>query len=202
MVDFGSSNTGTAVVYDTASTSATTYLPPVLLKGSSTFSVSVLGGRVGVAANAGETATGTFRTSQGSGQAPYLYLGPGVTTTAITAAAGTVFSRSDNTTTSAILSGSATYEFQGTGAHTTLTVGEGSTCLHRGTGTITTLNVAGTFDRTQETRALTVTTTNLYSGAQLLLNNGVSASVTRTNKNLVKCSLQDVEITLPLEEVF
>jgi hypothetical protein len=203
MINFGGT-AAVANVYDSASQSSTIYFPPLLLKGTS-LTVHQSGGSLGVAPEPGSTSTLTaMRIIKGQGAIPpKLYLGQGVTTTALTAETGTITSRSDQTQTAATIDGDAVYDWLGTGAHTTLTVGEGGKVRHRGTGTITTLNVVGEFDRTAETRALTVTNTNIYEGAKILLDNGVSASVTRTNAPVfVQCAIQDVTISMPLGERF
>lgn len=204
MINFGGT-AAVANVYDSASSSYSTYLPPLLLKGTS-LTLHMSGGKVAVAPLHGETSTGTFRVFKNPNAvvAPSLFLGSGVTTTALTVDQGaSCHSRAGQTVTSAIVDGTGSlYTYDGSGAHTALTVGEGAKCIHYGTGTITTLNLSGTFDRTRDTRALTLSTSNIYGGSHFLLDNGVSGSTTRSTKNFVKCSIQDVEITLPLEEQF
>jgi hypothetical protein len=79
-------------------------------------------------------------------------------------------------------------------------VGTGASFKHYGAGNITTLSVNGIFDRTGDTRPITITTSNLYGGSQFAADNGKSASITRTNFNLVNCRISEVQISLPLGE--
>ncbi len=200
MLNFGTT-AATVFTYDSASTATNSNYPPIILKGT-VLTVHQSGGIVGVGVLPGEAATGTFRLVNGqSAIRPELFLGSNVTTTALTANFGTVRSRVNNTVTAATLDGDQTqYIYDGTGAHTTLTVGEGSTAIYAGTGTITTLNLTGTFDRTRDGRALTITTTNLYDNAAFLLDNGVSASTTRSTVNLIQCGMQDISVSTPSGE--
>jgi hypothetical protein len=185
MVNFGST-AAVATVYDSGQTGALSgTLPVVFLKGTS-LTLNQYGGNVGVAPLAGETSTLTA-CKLAEGDAPTvpakLYMGRGVTTTLLTAAYGTIVNRAEQTQTTVTLSGRADYTYDGTGAHTTLTISDGAYCTYSGTGTITTLNVngGGTFDRTKDTRALTITTVNVERESTILLDNGVSGSTTRTN---------------------
>jgi hypothetical protein len=204
MVNFGST-AAVATIYDSASTSSTTYYPPILIKGTS-LTVNHLGGKVGIAALTGETATTTaVKVSQGDNPSvsPSLYLGKGTTVTALTAKAGTILSRSDQTTASAIIDGTAQYSYEGTGAHTLLSVWGNSTAKYNGTGAVATLNQSGTVSRV-DTRAVTFGSTayNIYKGAKILLNNGAAASTTRSNKTFIACGIQDLTIELPVGEQF
>jgi hypothetical protein len=203
MVNYGST-AAVVNIYDSASTSSTTYYPPILIKGSS-LTVNHSGGTAGVAQLPGETATLTaLKMLKGVNPSvtPSMYLGTGVTTTLLTAALGTVLNRSNQTQTTVTLSGTAQYNYDGTGAHTTLNVNKGSSAIYSGTGTITTLNLyGGTFDREKDPRALTITNTNLYNGCAILLNNGVASSTTRTNPvAFVGCGIQDIRATTPSGE--
>jgi hypothetical protein len=200
------SNTGSNAtvinIFDTPPTSSTNFYPPFLTKGAA-LTINHSGGIIGVAVIPGETAGLTLNVAKGSGQqSPVAYLGAGVTAAAITINNGQVDSRSDNTTASVILSdGNSIYNFQGTGAHTAASVDSG-TFNHAGIGTITTLNLTGTFNRDKDTRALTVTTLNFYRGAMLNVDNGKSGSTTITNKNLVRCGMQDVRWQTPEGDLF
>lgn len=199
MLDFGTT-AGVCNIYDSSSTSANTYYPPILVKGTA-LTLHQGGGQVGVAVRPGETATGTFRVFAGSGSiSPQLYLGPGSTVTAISANSGTISNRSDNTITAVTLDGNATYEYDGTGAHTTLSVYGDAKCKYAGTGIVTTLNLAGEFDRSEDTRTITLTTTNCYTGARFIADNGLAASTVRSTFNLVGTSIQDVTVELPVGE--
>lgn len=83
----------------------------------------------------------------------------------------------------------------GTGAIATHKV-TGGRFIDRGTGTITAseVSVSGIFDRSQDVRAVTCTTMQLYAGATLLDPHGV---ITFTNPlQLVECGLEDVTLDL------
>jgi len=204
LVGFGST-AAVVNVYDSASTSSAVYYPPLLVKGTS-LTLNHSGGSVGIGTEPGVASTLTAaNVIQGSGSiSPKLYIGDNVTTTALTANAGEILSRTNVTVAAATISGSAKYTYLGTGAHTTLTIGDGGVVTHQGTGAIATLNVTGTFDRTKDTRAITLggTAFNIYKGARLLLDNGKASSITRSNKSFLGCSIQDLEITLPVGEQF
>jgi hypothetical protein len=174
-------------VFDSASTAtADTTLPPIRIKGSA-ITVNMSGGNVGVAVYGGETATTAAITmTKGDGQVepePSLYLGIGTTVTSLKMGAGAVLSRAGQTVSAAIVNG-GTFEHTGAGACTALSVyGEG--VAYYAGGTITTLNLGGTFDRTKDARAVTITNTNLYKGFNLQLNNGVTLSTVFTNRPAV-----------------
>lgn len=201
LMDSGS----TACVYtiaDSASTAAVNAnLPPIQLKGTA-LTLNLTGGNAGLGVRAGETATlasGNV-TSGATGrtvQSPSLYLGQGVTVTALRMDTGTCLNRATNTVAAATING-GTYDYQGTGAHTTLTVNAPGTAYYSGTGTITTLNLSGTFDRTRDGRTVTITNANLYRGAALLLDNGVSGSTVRTNAPaLIQCGMGAITFSSP-----
>lgn len=198
MVNFGST-AGTAYVYDSASTGASTYYPPVILKGTA-LTLFQTGGSVGVAPLTGETATLTAATiSKGPGSvAPTLYLGSGVTQTLVTAKNGTVFSRSAQTAATTTISGDATYRTEGSGAHTTINCHGNGKVLYGCTGTITTLNLSGEFNTEQYPQGFTITDRNFSKGARFFGDNGRSASMTFTNAyTLDNCAIQDVHLRLP-----
>lgn len=190
-------------VHDSAGTSTDTRFPPIQLKGVSV-THNQSGGKAGYAVRTSETSSGTFNLAKGSATVPAsLYLGQGVTATAVTCNGASVQSRSDNTHTAVTVTGAgAIYDYNGTGAHTTLTVGKSAIAYYSGSGSITDLNIIGTFDRTRDTRAITITNTNLYAGCAVLLDNGKASSTTRTNKNLKQCGMGDVTITTPIGEAF
>lgn len=199
MLDFGST-TVTVTVHDSAGGSSDTYAPPIRLKGS-VITLIHKGGNVGMAVKQGETATlvaGTV-TSAGEGTTTNLYLGAGVTATALNANGGTIFSRSSNTTVTTMLSGSAIYTYIGTGAHTTLDAHGTATCAYLGSGTITALDVSGTFTRAASGATCTITNTTLRKGAIFDIDNGSSASTVLTNDpTLADCSMQDVTLRAPI----
>ena len=193
-------------IADSASIAAVnSTLPPVQLLGTA-LTLNMTGGSAGVAVRASETATvaSAIVTSGKTGStvaSPSLYLGQGVTVTALTVDTGSVLNRATNTITAATING-GTYDYQGTGAHTTLSVNGTGTCYYSGTGTITTLNLSGTFDRTRDGRTVTITNTNLYDGAKFLLDNGVAGSTVRTNApQLKQISMQDVTFSSPVGDL-
>lgn len=192
--------TCTYAIYDSANSSAgNVYLPPIQITGSAV-TIDMSGGSAGLAVRAGETATATIAMAKGGAltvPTPTLYLGPGVTTTAIKMDFGNTLSAVTNTVASAIING-GTYEYQGSGAHTALGVNGSATCFYSGTGTITALTCAGKFDRTRDGRTVTITNTTLYKGASYLLDNGSSGSTVRTNPPVLSgCSMQDVTFSSP-----
>lgn len=194
LVDFGGT-AATVTVYDSGSTSTVPGLPPILLKGSN-LTIHHLGGKIGVAAVPGETATVTYNCGSQAGViSPTAFFGTGATITLLSMQSGTVLSVSGNTVASATVSG-GTYIHQGSGAHTDLTTVAGGTVLYDGTGTITTLNNAGVFRRSRGTDSLAITTLNLYSGATLDLDNGRAGTVTISNVNL-NCKLHEASVRLP-----
>jgi hypothetical protein len=202
MIDTGTT-AATYNVYDSASTSSTTYFPPILIKGT-VITLNQYGGSVGIAAlnadyTAAETATLVAgKVAKGNGSIdPSLYLGAGVTTTALYQSAGTIYSRANLTQTTVERTG-GTYRYAGTGAHTTLN-NYGGTVYSEGTGTITTLRNGGTVDFSRDPRAKTVTNCELYEGGIFDLRTGASTgtpfSVTFTNGiDLYRCGLADVTI--------
>jgi hypothetical protein len=174
----------TVNVYDSASSSASTNYPPILLKGTD-LTINHYGGKVGLAALTGETATATINVvkSATASIAPELICGNGTTITALKTGEGAyVLSRSNNTCASAIIGGTSEYEYQGTGAHTALEINDTAKCYASGTGTVTAATVrGGTLDFSRDTRAKTYTDLAVYKNSTLKLDNGVRTSLTFTN---------------------
>jgi hypothetical protein len=202
LLDLGST-TSTVIVRGSASTSADTYNPPIRLKGTDMTLVQT-GGSVGIAVHPGETSTLVAgRVLKASATvSPKLTLGVGCTVTALSATTGTINSAANQTAATVLLDGDAVYESKGSGAHTTLSCDGAARCYYSGSGNITTLNLSGSFDRSRDSRAITIGTTNLYAGATINLANGVSGSTTRTAKNLVRCAMEDVTFIMPVGELF
>lgn len=204
LLDSGSTSCAVAV-YDSASSSAANpYLPPIQLKGTA-ITLDQTGGNVAIAARGTETSTlvsGTIAKGNGkSVSTPNLYLGQGVTVTALTMAAGTVLNRATPTIAAATING-GTYTYTGTGAHTALNTGFNGICYYSGTGTVTALANAGQFDRTQDGRTMTLTATTLYRGAKFYLDNGKAGSTIRTAAPvLVDCSMQDIQWSSPVGDL-
>lgn len=192
MINNGST-AATYNIYDSSSSSASTYYPPILIKGTS-MTVNQFGGSVGVAALTGETAAGAFNVSKGAGSIdPSLFLGAGVTPSAIYQNAGSVYNRANNTVTLVDKNG-GTYRYDGTGAHTTIN-NYGGTVYSEGTGTVTTLRNGGTVDFSRDARAKTVSNCDLYKGGIIDLRTGKQLSVTfSAGIDLVRCGAQDVTI--------
>jgi hypothetical protein len=195
MIDTGST-AATFNIYDSSSSSASIYYPPILLKCASTSIVNMFGGSAGVAALTGETATATFKVAKGAGSIdPTLYLGEGVTVTAIYQKNGTVYSRSNQTAT-LVEKSDGTYRYAGSGATTTLN-NYGGTVYSEGTGTITNLKNGGTVDFSRDSRAKTVTNCEVYDGSTLDLRTGVGLSVTFTNGiDFYRCGPQDTTLRM------
>jgi hypothetical protein len=199
LVNFGST-AATVTSYNTSSSSASAYYPAVCLSGTA-LTINLYGGNVGVAAFPGETATASaINIVGGNRTSPSLQLGAGATTTAITVKDGTVYNYSDQTQTAVTLSENGTYYSYGVAPHTTLTVGARATANYLGSGAITTLNVSGKFDRSMSSKALTLTTTNLYAGSEFYLDNGKASSTTRTTVNLVQCGMSHIRVSTPIGE--
>lgn len=202
-IDASNVTTANFYIYDSCSTSLETYYPPILIKGGTTLNIYQFGGSVGVAARPGETTTVALaKISKGTPSvAPKLLLGAGVTATLLEAETGTILSHSSNTTATLNLSGDASYEHDGSGDHTTVSCHDQATFTFNGTGTgtqITTLNLSGNFIR-RSLQAVTISTLNIYEGASLDLDNGVTsgATTTITTKNLLACGHGDFTLKTP-----
>lgn len=190
-------------VYDSASSSGA--YPPVIITGGTAITINQMGGSIAVSPFNGDTATVAAHNVANGGNAispAYLY-GPGVTSTALTSAAGSGLSMANNTHAALVLSGNGTtLTTTGTGAVTALTVGNGSTCKYFGSGTLTAGSISGTFDRTGDTRALTITNMTVYRGASILLNNGKAGSITKTNPIVLsQCGMHELAaVSTPIGE--
>lgn len=190
-IDVGS-NACAANVYGTG-TSPEQNVPAFLFKGtSSSNSLNVQGGSVGVAFFAGETAdlTGGLRVS-GSGS---VVCGSGVTLSSTTVSQdGGNLDVSSNLSTVNLLGGN----FTNRGATTlaALTV-NGGTYTCRSSGTITALKVSGKgkADFTADLRARTVSACDLWKGATL--KDGGKTVTWTAGVDLNQCSLEDVTLDL------
>jgi hypothetical protein len=60
--------------------------------------------------------------------------------------------------------------------------------------------LSGTFDRTRDSRALTITTANLYKDCSYLLDNGVATSTTRTTTNFINTGAGGFTVSTPYGE--
>lgn len=127
----------------------------VYFKGSAIDELNVIGGTVGIADRAGETATVTTINVNGG----TCNIGSGATLTTATVYAGTLNSESGLTTLN-LIGGNATIE----GNITTANLERG-TLTYNGTGTITTCNAqGGVIDCFRSALARTITTLNLKPG--------------------------------------
>lgn len=178
--------TGTREVYD---------VPPVLFKGThSSNEVNNFNGDIGIAVFAGETSTvATLRHGNGSSSSAVTYCGAGVTLSSatVTVNGGTL---TTNSAISSVTQTSGTWVHQ-RGNVTTVNVDGGTAQWKAGSATISTLRVgpSGTFDKSLDTRPLTVTNAvQLYKGATLRDPHGsitFSAGIT-----LNRCTLDDVTL--------
>ena len=202
-INFGAVQT-TMKVFATSQSATSTGVQPVQVLGThASNALYVMGGLVGVASlTAAEVSTySTIGLVKAPGSPPDVILGKGVTITTLNMAAGRLLSVDDDvsptkTYTTFYQSGGTATVFGGT-IFTTLSIyNSESKFIRRCTGTITTLNLGNaTFDGSQDQRALTITSTNLYKGAKLLLNNGKLNSYTFTNGPLTNgCAVQDVTV--------
>ncbi len=199
MVNFGST-AGVVYSYDSASTGSSLYYPPTIVKGTG-ITLYQTGGSVGVAPLTGETATLTAGTiTKGTGSvSPTLCLGIGCTQTALTAKAGSIYTRTGATAAATTLSGDAIYTAEGTGAHTAITADGNARVLYGGTGTIGTLTLSGEFNNESYAQSFTITDRVFRKGGRYFIDNGRSASVTQTNAySLSGCALQDLTLRLPV----
>lgn len=196
-----SAGTLTATVIQTAQTGAIAGVAPVVLEANALI-LNHNDGNVAVAPLSGTTTTATsIGIAVGTSTAqPSLLIGLGTTVTALTMSGGVATSFSGNTTATTVISNAGIYNVNGAGAHTTMTIGANSVVNYRNAGTITTLNNEGTFDRTGDVRALTITTSNAYGGASFLYDNGKAGSTIRTTSNLVNCGMQNITSSTPIGE--
>jgi trimeric autotransporter adhesin len=156
--------------------------------------VNVLRGSVAIAGYGGDVATVAtltvgFVTSQGTDAT--VRCGAGATLTTINQNGGTLETNSGATT---ILKGAGSLTLN-SGNVTTLTDDNG-TSVYKGTGAIATVNVGSgaTLDFSQDMRARTVTTLNLYEGSTL---NDPFGTVVFTNPiHLLRCRIGDVTMDL------
>lgn len=146
----------TIVVYATGQGNESPGLEAFLFKGThASNTLECLGGQTGVAVLAGEVATiATLRV----GGTAAVRCGPVVTLTTVTQSTGSTLVTDSAITT---VNHDDGVHLIRSGAITTLTIDAG-TVIDTGTGTITTVNLSGTLDLSQDLRALTITTLNLF----------------------------------------
>ena len=147
----------------------------IRVKGSSITSLNINKGSIGVAQNAGETATITtlninYITSKTSDA--NVVIGSGVTLTTVNKVGGYCFLKCAATT---INHDGGTLTTSGSGAITTIN-NDGGDLISNSSGTITTLNnISGSADFTKSRTARTVTTVKMGSGASLSFDDAVMA---------------------------
>lgn len=162
MINTGST-ASTVTISATSTTSADANKPACrLLADSAATVINVLGGAVGIAFDAGETAT--VGTINAAGSTASVFVGSGVTLTTLTNAAAAVQLKCAATT---VTSHAGSLTTTGSGAITTLTI-NGGTAYPNAVGIITTLNaLGGITDFTQSPAARTVTTAKLGIGGRV-----------------------------------
>lgn len=180
------SNACTLIVVATGST-LETGLEALLWKGThASNAANIFGGSVGLAVRAGETAsTPNLRVMGGT-----VRCGSGLTITTKDQSGGTL-TTSSNIGTSCTQNGGIHYHTSGTLATTQI---DGGVLYYSAPNNITTMNVGsgGTVDFSQDLRAITCTTCNLYAGGTIRDTQG---RVTWTNGiDLERCSIEDVTI--------
>ncbi|TXH56137.1 MAG: hypothetical protein E6Q97_07135 [Desulfurellales bacterium] len=202
-------NTGTTAmtinVYDSSSTGASTYFPPILIDGGTNISLNHYGGNVGLcmfnasgSAEAATFATINVAVNGEAGVPAQLTIGSGVLVTTCTSNGGTIYDRSDVGVTTMLINGQATVIVEGTASHSTIEAADGATINYNGNGTITTFNLrGGTLDLSGDTRAKTITTLNAYDGSTLNVDNGEAGSVTFTNPINYPDGMDGVTIITP-----
>ena len=133
-IDGGSSTDMTINVLDSASSnSASTYYPPILIKGTG-ITLNVNGGNVGVNLIPGDTPPTTTQldsiriNSSDGGVNPQVTVGGNASVTNVYASAGSFVCYSNSAITYAFFAGNSIAEFIGTGAVTTLEVGDSAVC--------------------------------------------------------------------------
>jgi hypothetical protein len=178
---------GTAATYTilntaVASVTGDANVPPLQLKGTA-ITINAYSGNIGVAVRSGETSTVTSLTTtiQSNRAIPNIYLGTGVTLTALSHNAGTIHSRSAQTLPNAVLNG-GTYRYAGTGSHTNITANTDSIIYYDGSGGVTGNFIlqGGKFNGSGNAESKTFANTYLYSG-EFNIDNGVAGSFVFTN---------------------
>jgi hypothetical protein len=158
-------------IYGTASAAAG--LRGLYLRGSGITVASVMSGQVGIASNAGETATLT--TARVLGEDTSVWIGNGVTITNLHQYQGEARIRSGATT---VIQYGGNLFSEENGALGTVTMKAGIFQANS-SGTITTLNLyGGTLDLQKSGGARTITTLNKYRGAWSILRNKEAVTIT------------------------
>lgn len=181
-------------VYNMAQGTETGINPLLLINTAANTVLNVNKGSVGVAINAGETATITTMNvgyiTNIAGDSTVV-CGSGTTLGTIAKLGGSVTVQSNLTT---LTQHAGTTAILGSATATTVTINDG-TLEDRSSGTFTTVNCHGIYDKRKSTTTKTCTNFNLYKGAKFY---DPAGSVTLTNGiDLVQCKLSDVVIDRP-----
>ena len=179
----------TVLVVTTTGSPIESAVPALVVAGSaSTYTLTVLGGSVGIATEVGQAAVLDVVTISGTGN---ITLGSGCTLTTVTLDAGTLTTNS-NVTTINVVDGTATIQ-----AGTVGTLNQdGGVVDYRSTGTMTSAKVGtgATLDFTQDPRARTVSACTLEATGTIT---DTYKSVTwTTGIDLIRCSLAEVTLDL------
>lgn len=186
-LDFGSAAyVGTVL---SSGTSIDGGLEPVRIKGSNSANrLIVLSGRVGVATNLpGETAT--ISELDASGSSAVVDLGPGVTWTTATVAAGATLTTASGSSGTLSIASGATAVTGGSSAIATINCGGAASLNHRPASgaAVTTLNLypTGSADFSQNPLSVTLTTLNQHAGGVLSVNPANPGQLTIGSHNLI-----------------
>jgi hypothetical protein len=204
----GNTGTQTVNVYKTGSPVGS--YPPLCLIGTGV-TLNAYGGSTGFAVRPGETGTliALSLLQNDNSAAPEVRCGKGTTYPAtVRVEYGDLRSLSSNGITTLKVSGEKgkfISEVESTGAVTTATLTDGGIMVVKGTGAVTTVNLGAgcTLDYTQDARAKTLDAVTAYKGSKVLLDNGISSSITHasggTFVTVITCpdGIGTVEITAP-----
>ena len=191
-INVGSNATTTTVLSSGASDVAT--IRAVTIKGTHADNIfNIIGGEVGIATEASETATvKTLRVGGGSVQ-PQVDVGDGTTLTTVVLNSGTLNCYADFTT--GTINGGTLNLIDDPDIGGTLTI-RGAPAVVKGGPTIAKVVVVdgGVLDLSQDSRTLTITDCDVYSGATILDGFG---RVTWTNAIVKKeCDFDDLDLQL------
>lgn len=219
MVDFGGGDTsaaGTVYIFDSSSTSASTFYPPVLVRHSSAdagvpvTTINQTGGNIGLAALTGDTSGSNkfvLQAAKPDDRAPNVpaqaYFGQGSTLSTSSADTGTIHYRSANATSATItLSGDAVLVLDGSANLGTIQVWDDAQVLDYGTqSTIAALNLAGTYRR-MNPATVAVTAATFYRGSTLDTAVGRAAVSFGTKSLASDAAMQDVTWRTATAELF
>lgn len=186
--------TPTITVNNMGQTTEAGIAPLLIVKTAANTVLNVNKGSVGVAINAGETATITtmnvgYITNQVGDST--VVCGSGTTLGTITKLGGNLTVESNLTT---LTQHAGTTAILGTATATTITINDG-TLEDRSSGTFATVNNHGIYDKRKSTTAKTCTNFSMYKGAKFY---DPAGTITLTNGiDLVQCKLSEVIVDRP-----